>query len=186
MPETGKILISKPFLNDNYFRRSVVLLINHNNEGTFGLILNKPTRVAVSDILISSEFEVPGDFSSKVFLGGPVGLKEVFVLHSRPDLIKNSTKISEGVYFGGDFTNISKLIHYGFISVNEIKFFLGYSGWTSGQLDDEIMADSWVVCDSNPNLVLKYRSEKIWNKALLELGDEYAEWINYPPDPSMN
>ena len=177
----GRILISVSFLQDFYFKKSVVLLADHSSEGTFGLIINKPVDVRLSDI--SSEFE---DFEAPVFLGGPVKTDSLFFLHTRPDLIDLGVPILEGLYWGGNIETVKELIHEKKISKDEIRFFVGYAGWASRQLDRELEENSWVVSFTDLHQVIQSNPGDLWKQTLRKLGREYALWVHYPADPMMN
>lgn len=180
-PNTGRILISVPFLQDFYFKRSVVLLAEHSNEGSFGIIINKPVEVKLGDI--ASEFE---GFDAPVFLGGPVKTDSLFFIHTRPDLIDEGVEILEGLYWGGNIDTVKGLIKTGELKKTEIRFFIGYSGWLADQLDQELEDRSWVVSLTNPQQVFKSNPTEMWAQTLKKLGKEYKFWVVYPPNPSYN
>ena len=121
-PKKGKLLIAEPSLTgDVSFNRSVVLLAEHNDEGSVGFILNKPLNYSMNDLV--DEIEVP----FPVFNGGPVEQDNLYFIHKVPDLIPNSVEISDGIYWGGDFEITVMLVNSGKISQKDIRFFLGYS-----------------------------------------------------------
>ncbi len=186
LPEQGRILISEPFLKDFYFKRSIVLLAEHNNEGTFGLVLNRTTDLRLSEILSSPEFKIPAEYDSKIYIGGPVKTDSLFFLHTRSDVIGHSIKIIEGIYWGGNIDELGRLMNEKAFKPEEIRFYAGYSGWEPNQLERELKEHSWVVAKTNANFLLKNSPEILWKKAVLNLGEEYKEWINYPIDPAMN
>ncbi|MBW6491851.1 MAG: YqgE/AlgH family protein [Lentimicrobium sp.] len=180
-PLAGRILISVPFLQDFYFRKSVVLLADHNDDGSFGLIINKPVDVKLSDI--SEEFS---GFDAPVYLGGPVKTDSLFFIHTRPDLIDEGSKILEGLYWGGNIDKVRELLRKGILGPGEIRFYVGYAGWTANQLDQELEENSWVVSLTDLNQVIRQDTKDLWNQTLKKLGREYKLWVNYPPDPLMN
>ena len=180
-PAKGKILISEPFLMDYYFKRAVVLLAEHNEEGSFGLILNKPVDVILSDVL--QDFPI---FDTPVYLGGPVKTDSLYFIHTLGEQIDNSLEIKEGLYWGGDIQVVKELITIGKIEPDEIKFFVGYSGWVSRQLEDELAKNSWLVSNIKAKQVMQENSEELWNSTIKQLGKDYAYWTNFPSDPSMN
>jgi len=180
-PIAGRILISVPFLQDFYFRKSVILLADHSNEGSFGLIINKPVDVKLGDI--AAEFE---GFEAPVFLGGPVKTDSLFFIHTRPDLIDDGVPILEGLYWGGDMDTVRDLIREHKLSKDEIRFFVGYSGWSAQQLDRELEEKSWVVSLIDFKQVIKSNPLDLWGLTLKKLGREYSLWVNYPPDPTLN
>ncbi len=180
-PHTGRILISVPFLQDFYFKKSVVLLAEHSDEGSFGIIINKPVEVKLSDI--TSEFE---DFDAPVFLGGPVKTDSLFFIHSRPDLIDDGIPIIDGLYWGGNIDTVKELIRTKELSSSEIKFYIGYSGWVANQLNRELEEKSWVVSMTTQQQVFRSNPTELWAQTLKKLGKEYKFWAVYPPDPSYN
>lgn len=180
-PINGSILVSQPSLHDRFFNRSVVMLAEHGDDGSFGFIVNKPAKIKLS--AATSEF---APFDSDLFLGGPVHVNNLFYVHSKGDLIRDSLKIVDGVYWGGDILEIRKLIASGKLTDKDIRFFAGYSGWQPKQLALEMEANSWIVLDGQKRYVFGNRPSNLWKSIVLKLGDEYAPWINYPTDPNMN
>lgn len=180
-PTKGKILISEPFLVDYYFKRSVVLLAEHNEEGSFGLIINKPVDIILNDIL--KDFPV---FDTPVFLGGPVKTDSLYFIHTLGREIENSLEITEGLYWGGEIEHVKELITIGKVQPNEIKFFVGYSGWISKQLEGELARNSWLVANTNARQVMKSNPENLWNDTVNNMGSDYAYWTNFPTDPTHN
>jgi len=180
-PAKGRILISEPFLADYYFKRSVVLLAEHNDDGSFGLILNKPV-----DVSFNSAIKGFPKFESKVFLGGPVKTNNLFFIHTAGSLIDESMEIMKGLYWGGDIEVIRELITLNKITPGEIKFFAGYSGWVSRQLEAELERNSWVVSDINAEQVMLSDPDTLWSNSLQWLGSDYAHWTTFPADPAMN
>lgn len=179
-PKQGIILISEPSLRDYYFRQSVVLLAEHNEEGTFGVILNKPLETRLSEVI--PDFP---DVDLSLYLGGPVQTDNLFYIHTI-DHIEQSFPIIEGLYWGGDLEIIKGRIEKGKISKHEIRFFIGYSGWHPKQLDHEIQEKSWVLSHTNVNEIIYAEPEKLWSSHLKSMGKDYAIWANFPSDPSLN
>lgn len=181
-PKKGILLIAEPALTgDVSFNRSVVLLAEHNDEGSVGFILNKPLEYSISDLI--TEINVP----LQVFNGGPVEQDNLYFIHKVPHLIDNSIEISDGIYWGGDFDITIELINQGVITENDIRFFLGYSGWASLQLDEELMAKSWILVPNQYESDIIQKSTKaFWKEHMLELGGDYLLWSNAPENPSLN
>jgi putative transcriptional regulator len=180
-PSKGKLLIAEPsILNDKEFNRSVIYLTEHNKDGCIGFILNKPTKFVLKDLIP----EIDIDFT--IYNGGPVEQENLYFIHNVPNLIPNSIKIDKDIYWGGDFNILSSLLNSGTIKQNHIRFFLGYSGWSVNQLNEELKESTWTVVNNKyPNL-LNVKSDQIWKNQLLTLGGEYQIWANAPENPALN
>ncbi len=179
-PQKGSILISEPYFDDDYFMNTVVLLVEHDDEGSIGFILNKP--------IISDVGEVTGfleGFGGKVQIGGPVNMKTIYYMHRLQQPVADSMHIKDGLYWGVNFTDISKLSKQGLLSENDIRFFVGYSGWEAGQLDLEIRNNYWLVSDIKVEEVLADPTT-IWQKVLARHKSQYRAWANFPADPNLN
>jgi putative transcriptional regulator len=179
-PQQGVILISEPSLRDFYFRQSVVLLAEHNEEGSFGIIINKPIETRVNEIL--KDFP---DLDLPVYLGGPVKTDSIFYIHTKEN-VENSMKIIDGLYWGGDIETIKEMLSMKMIHEDEIRFFIGYSGWNPNQLDREIREKSWVLSHTSIHEIINKHPENLWSGHLKSMGSEYAIWANFPADPSYN
>ena len=183
LPAQGSILISEPFLQDAYFQRSVVLLVEHNTQGSMGFVLNKKTDLIVNTFFPELEEypEIP------IYLGGPVSANRLFFIHSLGDLIvPDSVKIKDRLYFDGDFEALKRYIQNGHSIEGKVKFFLGYSGRTEGHLGNEINKNSWVVSHAAKENVLLADGESFWKNSLEQLGSNYEAWTKYPKDPYLN
>ncbi|MHC1707119.1 MAG: YqgE/AlgH family protein [Bacteroidales bacterium] len=180
-PCAGRLLISEPSLQDFYFRKAVVLLADHGEEGSFGLIINKPIHVKLNEV--AKDFP---DFNATVFLGGPVKTDSIFFIHTRNDLIKDSLKVLPGIYWGGNIERVTELMVKHEISAREIRFFVGYSGWAPKQLDEEMERNSWIVSKTFKDQVISDNPENLWSEILRSLGGQYQLWSNFPNDPSLN
>ncbi|MDR2916448.1 MAG: YqgE/AlgH family protein [Tannerella sp.] len=181
-PEKGKILISEPFLQDAYFQRSVVLLIEHNTNGSMGFVLNKKAGLWVNDFFDGLE-NVP---RIPIYLGGPVSSDHLYFIHSLGNIIPDSVQIDDNLYFDGDFESLNYYMMSGQPVDGKIKFFLGYSGWTESQLDGEISQDSWLVSKSSNRNIMLAEGESFWKHSVELIGGSYMTWINYPKDPILN
>ncbi len=179
-PMQGSILISEPSLRDFYFRQSVILLAEHNEEGTFGVIVNKPIEARLKDIIKGFS-----DYNLPVYLGGPVKTDSVFFIHTRED-VDQSFPIMQGLYWGGDLDAIREMLKSKVMSQKEIRFFLGYSGWSPNQLARELKEKSWVLSQTTVAEIINNRPETLWSNYLKNMGKDYAIWANFPPDPAFN
>lgn len=180
-PKKGQVLISEPFLLDHDFNRSVILLIDHGAEGAMGLILNKPTSILVSDLVEEFKYfeEIP------VYKGGPVGMDTLFYLHTIEN-VADAISIGNGLYLNGDFNAIKRYIFQGNPVEGNIRFFLGYSGWSLNQLEYEIGENTWMISSVELPDLLNSSVRNMWKKALGNLGGKYATWSRFPKVPSLN
>jgi putative transcriptional regulator len=177
----GTILIADPFLKDPHFLRSVIFLCEHRDEGSFGFVLTRKYDKVVGDLITDLE-----DCRFPVYFGGPVQLDTIHFLHTCPGLITSGIEIIDGIYWGGDFEEAVNLIRNDKITQNQIRFFIGYSGWGEGQLQSELKEKSWLITTANKKLVFHRNVEMIWKEALKQLGGEYEQLIHYPIDPQLN
>ena len=181
-PAAGKILISEPFLSDPNFKRSVVLIAEHSEEGTVGFILNQPSQFLLKD-LVPDLWQ--SDFS--VFIGGPVENDTIHFIHCCYDKLNSGEEIAKGIYWGGNFETLKILVNNNSISANEVKFFIGYSGWGEQQLDEEIKDNTWIVSDKfHQDMVFSPNEEELWRDVIINLGPKYAHVSNFPSNLNLN
>lgn len=180
-PEKGRVLISEPFMLDNYFKRSVVFLCDHNEDGSFGFVINNMLTATLSELV--EGIDSP-DF--QISFGGPVKSDNLFYLHTLGDTISGSYEVVPGLYTGGKFEDVKLLINTGIISPSQIRFFLGYSGWEAGQLDDEMESKSWIVGTAAVEEVILNKDKDFWKKVLIKMGGRFKMISNFPEDPSLN
>ena len=171
-PTTGRILISVPYYNDPFFNRSVVLIIEKDDENCVGLIINQELNCTVRQAVSGVKIDMP------VYAGGPVMHHTAFALHNY-DNCKHSEEVLPHVYTGYNEILLAIFEHTA-IPKMDFKFFIGYSGWEPGQLEREISKKMWVVADGNEELVLRTPAAKVWEKAVKSLGKEYTHWLNVP------
>jgi len=177
----GKTLLSIPFVMDPYFRRSVIAICEHNDLGSLGLILNKRLDLTINDLI--GDFP---EFESIVHYGGPVQTDSIQYLHRVGDLLEGSKKIGPGVYWGGDFESLKVLIKNKLIEPEDIRFYVGYSGWSPGQLAEEMDTGSWVAGDLSANYLFKFEPELVWSKAMEHKGDNYEVIAQIPNEMLLN
>ncbi len=177
----GILLISDPFLKDPNFMRTVIFLCEHREEGSFGFVLNKTHDQELGDLIKDAE-----GIRFPVYEGGPVQKDTLHFLHQCPDIIPGGIEVISGIFWGGDFEDVLALLKEKKLSKNDIRFFLGYSGWSGGQLDGELKEKSWITRASSKPLVFNMDTKETWKSALEDLGGEYSQMINYPIDPQLN
>jgi putative transcriptional regulator len=177
----GKIIIANPFLQGPIFERSVVFMVEHNHEGGMGFILNQPTGV-----LVGQAVEKIKDCDFPVYYGGPVDDNILFYVHSMGDKISRSVQISEGLFWGGDFDEIVELIANNQVKSDEIKFFVGYSGWSELQLEGEFEQDSWIICEFKTDYLFKDQNKMLWNRCLESKESKISLYSKFAHTPSLN
>ena len=179
--QKGSILIARPSLLTDIFHRSVVILVNYSDQtGSIGFVLNKSLEIPVNVFL--------GDLNSDniVYSGGPVEEENIFYLHKRPDLIKDSEHIQGDLYWSGSFDDVKHAVNNGYIQTNEIKFYVGYSGWSQNQLDDEVKNGAWNVINDREFDLFSDLNHNLWKDQMKQLGGENLLWYNMPENPMLN
>lgn len=181
IPDKGKILISEPFLPDTFFNRSIIYLTDHSDQGSVGFILNKKL-----DLMISAAIEGFEGLDENLNMGGPVAPDTLHYIHSIGERIPNSVPVENNIFWGGDIETIRELIRNGQIDSTQIRFFLGYSGWSAGQLERELKENSWVIARVNPEVVMNSRGDDTWKTILRSFKNKYRMWADFPDSPEMN
>jgi len=182
-PQTGRVLISDPFLRDPNFSRTVVLLTEHSDEGTVGFVLNNPLDLSLKKIL--QDHQLP---DQNIYKGGPVELDTLHFIHTLGQIVPDSQQVARGIWWGGNFEEALKLIRRNDELIDRFHFYLGYSGWSAGQLDHELSEDAWVVSDINAEQVFdpKVSTPEFWKSLMDGLGGEFKYLSNSPIDPQLN
>ncbi len=180
-PGPGILLIADPFLKDPNFLRTVVFLCEHKEEGSFGFVLNRQYENTLDELIPELE-----EHKLPVYYGGPVQQDTIHFLHQYPDEIPGGIEVLNGVYWGGDFDRVIDLIKNGLIDPNKIRFYIGYSGWSSGQLEEEMKEKTWLTVKAIRRLIFHHNYEEIWKDSLKQLGGDYEMMINFPIDPQLN
>lgn len=180
-PRGGRVLIAEPLMDEFYFGRSVVLLVEHDEKGSFGFVMNKPTGIKINEVVS----ELP-NFPSVIIHGGPVQTDHVYFLHTLGNEVPDSVEVMKGLYFGGDLDTLKEMMMLGLVSPMQVRFFLGYSGWGPGQLDDELRRNSWVVSEVSVRSLIHTKPEHMWQHFLQQMGPAYDLWRRFPTDPQLN
>ena len=180
-PEKGRILISEPYLPDPNFERTIILLCENNEDGSFGFVLNKPSLANVSDVMDDIK-----NYDTPAMVGGPVQQDTLHYIHRFASL-DDAVEITSGIFWGGNFEKLLFLLETKQLAHKDIKFFLGYSGWTAGQLEEELEQDSWIVSDQvSEELIFDTAPDAMWKKTLTIMGGRFSVYSNYPKDPRLN
>ncbi len=185
-PCSGSLLVAEPFLDEPYFSHSVVALIDYApREGATGVVMNHPTGYNLQDLLegISAEEAV------SVFCGGPLGQDRLYYLHTLGDkIIPGARMFAPGIYVGGDFDAMTAYVNAGYPLEGNVRFFIGYSSWTAGQLENEIDEYTWAQAPSwgAPESLLTLEGDPYWHRAVRAMGQSYRSWQLLPADPRNN
>jgi putative transcriptional regulator len=178
----GKILLAEPFMWDTNFKRTAILLCEHDNRlGSIGFVLNKRLEMKVNEYID----QLPS-VASNLYLGGPVGMNTLHYIHTVGDLLENSTKIAEGIWWGGSFEDLKLLMDADLIAPNQVRFYLGYSGWGGGQLREEMETHSWIMTDATVNYVFNENPNLLWQQAMYNKGDQFTVISQIPDYANWN
>lgn len=181
LPAKGKILISEPFLSDPQFNRTVVLLGQYSNEGAVGFVLNRLLNASTDELvpdLLTHNFPL--------YYGGPVEQNTLHFIHTCGHLIEGCEEIKNGLFWGGNIHSVNHAIANSLAKPEHFKFFVGYSGWTDGQLDDEIEQKAWWVSDCHIETLFTDDLEDMWGVLVKHLGKDFEHLANAPQDPRWN
>jgi putative transcriptional regulator len=178
----GHFVIASPHLADTNFYKGVVLMIKHDEEGAFGLILNRPTQNTVSDVWkMVGEEDV--DCDQPIFLGGPVS-GPLVALH-RVEAAAEA-EVMRGIFFSAHKDKLQKLVRQ---TAKPFRFFTGYAGWAGGQLEDELSAGGWLTAKAKKSLIFK-DAEGLWEQVTRTIGESIlnkaVKLKHVPNDPSLN
>mgnify|MGYP001386181067 CR=1 FL=1 len=178
----GDFLIATPsIIGDFNFQRSCVLIVDIKESGSVGFIVNKKLEHTLSDVMENISIPLP------LFYGGPVEQDNLFFTHTLGDLIPNSIKINNNLFWSGNLETVLELLKSGKLDNNKIRFFLGYSGWSKGQLESEFEDNSWVISNIvNSNDWMEQNTEEFWKNEMRALGGKYLLWSNAPDNPMSN
>jgi len=180
VPGKGKVLISEPFLSDRFFNRTIVFLTEHSPDGSVGFILNR-----ILELMVSNAVEGLEIWEENLSVGGPVASDTLHFLHTLGDIVPGSVPVIPGIWWGGDLDIIRELIGAGRVRRDQLRFFLGYSGWSKGQLRKELNDNSWVIANVPNEVVMKSRGD-VWKDVLRSLDNKYKIWAEFPESPEMN
>lgn len=182
--DKGYLLIAEPFLGDTNFERTVILLCEHDKNGSLGFILNQKTTFELKDVI--EDVEENNDINQPLFIGGPVQQNTLHFIHRLGTQIEDSVEISEGLYWGGNYEQITRLLTLGKIQAKDIRFFLGYSGWSQGQLENELTQNSWIMSEAETTFIFDTTPDQFWRSILKKMGGKHKALANYPIDPRLN
>ena len=179
-PQAGDLLLSEPFLTDDNFSRSVILLCEHEKGiGSVGFVMNKPSILSLGDLVSELDF-----LEAEVFVGGPVEQSTLHFVYFGEQLMEESKPLGNGVWWGGDFSDLIQHINSKKLNLSQVRFFIGYSGWSSGQLAAEL---SWIVySDPWSQEFFDNSPDQLWRSLMKSMGGDFEIQSNYPIDPRLN
>lgn len=184
-PAPGALLVSEPFLHEEYFNHAVIALVEYEpGQSAMGVVMNNETEYSLQDLVegITVKERIP------VYCGGPVADDRLFFVHTLGDLIPGTQPLGKGLWIGGDFDAMVKIINDRYDLNGSIRFFIGYSGWEAGQLEGEISRNVWAV-GRMPDVageLLREEGDAAWHKAVRSLGPAYRGWLYHPRNPMLN
>lgn len=182
-PESGKLLVAEPFLKESHFNHAVILLVDHAAGYTsMGLVLNRATNLTLSDVTDDA-----GNSDVPIFSGGPVGDDRMFYLHTLGALFSDSIEVTPGLYIGGNYKEVIDYVKAGYPTEGVLRFYVGYSGWEPGQLEEEIEKNVWAVTSAtDPAKLLTGAEDSFWHRIVRSMGARYRGWQFHPMEPWAN
>lgn len=191
LPKSGELLVSSPFLQEDYFNHAVILMVNtpdDNEDGTYmGLVTNLPTQLELSSIIDlpeeAKEHNIP------VFCGGPLSMDHLYFVHNLGhDILGETTSLGNGLYIGAEYDKLLSYLASGYPVDGHLRFFLGYSGWGASQLPNELAQGTWALnaAPADSSELITLRGMKAWQAAVNNLPSNYRAFKLVPPNPSAN
>nr|NGY95287.1 UPF0301 protein [Neochlamydia sp. AcF84] len=180
--QKGHFLIASPDIDKGIFFRAVVLICEHNPSGSFGLVINKPLDLELPEEIISVQHLANPRVGIRG--GGPVQTNQMMLLHTGKDISHQALQITKDIYLGGDLQFLQE-------SLNDengpyIHLCFGYAGWGAGQLERELLDETWFVYPANAKHIFHTPPDKLWQSLLREMGGKYASLSMIPEDLSVN
>lgn len=184
IPRPGSLLVAEPFLRERYFHHAVICLVDYEPRGTaMGIVLNNRTSYTLQDLLPAVKLKT----AVPIYCGGPLSCDRLYFIHTLDELIPDSRPICPGLYIGGDFEAMLSIVNAGYPVEGHIRFFLGYSGWDTEQLDDELLKNVWAVTDiPGVNTLLSGEEDAYWHRVVRTMGSPYKGWLYHPRNPHSN
>ena len=175
----GSFLIANSTLFDENFQRTVTLIVDHDEQGAIGLVINQRSAGTLQE-LIGTGVQIPREVP--MYKGGPVRRDMIAVLHKDPESNTGSKQVSDGIYWGSSLALISELIE----SNRDFNVYSGYAGWSPGQLEDEIANKSWIISKASSSMIFTVNTIDVWRKCLKIKGGIYKYFADKVKDPLLN
>jgi putative transcriptional regulator len=178
-------LVAMPQVVDPFFNRSVILLLEHSDEGSFGLIVNRPLEMTIASVASELGVEWHGDEAAHVHFGGPVQMNAGITLFQSTIRPENAREIISGVQMATDVTTLRELAQ---TPPPRFLLVVGYAGWTAGQLEDEITRNDWLLAPFDAELLFAADPASVWPRALDSIGvrpESLPSWTRPPGDDEV-
>ena len=180
-PKNNLLIAHPSLLGDETFHRAVILMCSSINESPIGFILNHALTYSLAELVPEITVEIP------VYHGGPVDNDHLFFIHYGDQILPSAKAVGQNIYFGGDVEQALEAVQSGKLHAQNSRFFLGYSGWETLQLANEIKQGSWLVQSSAAyHDLFEQPIARLWPMALRKEGGEVALWANTPQNPKYN
>lgn len=181
-PGKGSLLLAEPFMLDPNFKRTVILLTEENEDGCMGFVLTMKAPNLVHEVIDGMD-----GFDAPLYIGGPVATDTLHFIHTAGHIVENTLEVVDGVYWGGNFESVRALVQQGAVTPDQFRFFLGYSGWSPGQLAEELVEGSWIVHEhATKKHIFGTIPDDLWKNVLTEKGGDFAMMVNFPENPILN
>ncbi len=182
----GSFLIANPVLPDPNFSRTVILLCNHNEEGSFGLVVNRKSDLRAAEIFVDADLLKNAGYDHEVYIGGPVSPQQVFYLCRYPEPLADLETVCPEVQMGMSWESLDEVLRHLENPSQDLRFYMGYSGWGADQLAGEMEQRSWLTRSAEKDNVFGNPDTRIWADVVRSMGEEYEYLLNAPVDPRNN
>ncbi|MCK5805195.1 MAG: YqgE/AlgH family protein [Lentisphaeria bacterium] len=178
---TGDLIAATFTIPGGTFHKSVVLVCDHNDEqGTYGLVLNHPLELD-EESMRALPFPCP-----RLFQGGPVQPEAMQILHPYGKQLEGAHKVGETIWVGGDFARLTNGMQTGEFNAEECRFFIGYAGWSEGQLAEEFEQMAWLRVPGDLGLIGETPARQLWSATIRRYGQKHPIFANYPDELATN
>lgn len=182
--DCGDLIIAQPLMKERWFARTVILMLDRDDKGgRLGLMLNQQLPISLGELMP----DWPEALKLPVFAGGPVEKDRLFLLHTVGKEFGDCLEVLPGLYVGGDYDLVKEYIDTHGDLEGKLRFMVGYSGWSQGQLEEEIAGRTWAIAHPVTGRdLLTGSGEDMWRREVERLGEDYRAWLSVPRDPKMN
>ncbi len=181
-PERGKFLVAMRALDDSHFGRTVIYLVDHGEDGTVGLIVNRSSDISLSEAV--PDIEDIQATAHELYYGGPVGLPVILMLARGESPTEGMKHVADNIFISSDRSVLEALLAAK-KPASEVRFYLGYSGWAAGQLDFELERDSWHVVTADTDAIFSARTDSLWDLLIERLEPDGIQVDNRPSLPML-